>query len=169
MQIHVQQADITSMSVDAVVNPSSSLGIMRTGIAATLRARGGDEIEDEAMGAAPIAVGAALVTKAGALPARYVIHAPTMSEPGVKIGAEHIRRAARAALIAASRQELAVVAFPGMGTDVGGVDAAEAARAIVEELRAHKQPYPQTVYLVDTSSDVIEAFEAALDNAQHAL
>ncbi len=169
MQVRLEKTEITDVSVDAVVNPANSLGIMGAGIAGALRQRGGDEIQSAAMSAAPIAVGAALVTKGGALPARHVIHVPTMAEPGLKIGAEHIRRAARAALIAADANKFQEVAFPSMGTDNGGVDAAEAARAIVEEIRAHKRLFPETVVLVDPSQEMIEAFELALENAQFGL
>jgi hypothetical protein len=42
----------------------------------------------------------------------------------------------------------------------------EAARAIVEEIRAHRRPNPETIYLVDTSDDMVFAFEEALRNAQ---
>ncbi|MCG8417007.1 MAG: macro domain-containing protein [Proteobacteria bacterium] len=166
MQIHVQQTEITDISVDAVVNPANSQGTMGEGIAEAIRRRGGEEIEAAAKSAAPIAVGAATVTKAGSLPAKHVIHAPTMDRPGVKVGAEHIRRAARAALIAANANSFQEVAFPSMGTGAGGVEAAEAARAIVEEIRAHKRAFPHKVYLVDPSDEMIEAFELALDNAQ---
>jgi O-acetyl-ADP-ribose deacetylase (regulator of RNase III) len=42
----------------------------------------------------------------------------------------------------------------------------EAARAIVEEIRAHRRPCPETIYLVDTNEDMIAALEEALRNAQ---
>ena len=109
------------MPVDAVVNPANSLGIMGGGIGGALRRQGGDVIQQAAMQAAPIAVGAALVTTAGQLPARHVIHVPTMEEPGMKIGAENVRRAARAALIASDRNNFKVIAIPGIGTDLGDV------------------------------------------------
>jgi O-acetyl-ADP-ribose deacetylase (regulator of RNase III) len=118
------------------------------------------------MAAAPIAVGAALVTTAGQLPAKHVIHVPTMEEPGMMIGAENVRRAARAALIAADRNQLKVIAIPGIGTDLGNVPIDEAARAIVEEIRAHRRPCPETIYLVDTNEHMIAALEEALRNAQ---
>src|SRR5688572_2866644 len=166
MQVHVARADIWTLPVDAVVNPANSLGIMGGGIGGAIRRQGGDVIQQAAMQAAPIAVGAALVTKAGNLPAKFVIHVPTMEEPGMTIGAENVRRAARAALIAAHVYKHQVVAVPGIGTDDGGVAADEAARAIVEEIRAHRKPFPETIYLVDTSAEMIAAFEEALKNAQ---
>ena len=123
-------------------------------------------IQQAAMAASPIAVGAALVTTAGQLPAKNVIHVPTMEEPGMKIGAENVRRAARAALIAADRNQFKVIAIPGIGTDLGEVPIEEAARAIVEEIRAHRRPCPETIYLVDTNEVMIQQLEEALRNAQ---
>jgi O-acetyl-ADP-ribose deacetylase len=138
---------------------------MAGGVAEALKSRGGQQIEDEARAAAPVAVGAAVVTTGGELFARHVIHAPTMEEPGTKIGVENVRRATRAALIAAARNGFETIAMPGMGTGVGGVPVDEAARAMVDELRAHKQPLPSTVYLVGTNETLLAAFEAALKNA----
>ena len=166
MQVHVAKAEIWTLPVDAVVNPANSLGIMGGGVGGSLRRQGGDVIQQAAMQAAPIAIGAALVTTAGQLPAKNVIHVPTMEEPGMKIGAENVRRAARAALIAADRNNFKVIAIPGIGTDLGSVPIDEAARAIVEEIRAHRRTFPETVYLVDTSQTMVEAFEEALRNAQ---
>lgn len=169
MQVHVAKADLTLVPVDAIVNPSNSLGIMGGGVAGAIKRRGGDKIQQEAMACAPIAVGAAVVTTAGKLYARHVIHAPTMEEPGFKIGVESVRRATRAALIAASVHGFDIIAMPGIGTGNGGVDQDEAARAIVDELRAHRQPKPQTVYLIDTDESMLFAFEEALRNAQQGL
>ncbi|HEY4182217.1 MAG TPA: macro domain-containing protein [Kofleriaceae bacterium] len=166
MQIHVAKAEIWNLPVDAIVNPANSLGIMGGGIGGSLRRQGGDVIQQAAMQAAPIAVGAALVTTAGQLPAKNVIHVPTMEEPGMTIGAENVRRAARAALIASDRNGFKVIAIPGIGTDLGGVPVEEAARAIVEEIRAHRRPNPETIYLVDTNEMMIQALEEALRNAQ---
>jgi O-acetyl-ADP-ribose deacetylase (regulator of RNase III) len=162
MQIHLAKADITEMAVDAVVNPANSLGIMGGGVAAALSRRGGPSIQREAMSLAPIAVGAAVVTNAGQLWAKHVIHAPTMEEPGTKVGVENVRRATRAALLAAAHHGLDVIALPGMGTGLGGVDPADAARAMVDELRAHRQPKPTTVYLVDLNDELLLYLEEAL-------
>jgi O-acetyl-ADP-ribose deacetylase len=166
MQVHVARADIVTLPVDAIVNPANSLGIMGGGLPGSIRRAGGDAIQQAAMAAAPIAVGAAIITTAGQLPCKHVIHVPTMEEPGIKIGAENVRRAARAALIAADINQLKVIAIPGMGTDLGDIPHDESARAIVEEIRAHRRTFPETVYLVDQQPAMIEAFEEALRNAQ---
>jgi O-acetyl-ADP-ribose deacetylase (regulator of RNase III) len=49
-----------------------------------------------------------------------------------------------------------------MGTGLGGVDPADAARAMVDELRAHRQPKPLTVYLVDIDDEILMCLEEAL-------
>ena len=191
MQVHVATADLVTVPVDAIVNPGNSMGIMGGGTsghirriggddyvtkpfsAAELPARidalyrriGGDVIQQDAMARAPIAVGAAIITGAGALPCKFIIHAPIMDEPGQRIPAENVRRAARAALIAADVKQFKVIAFSGMGTDQGDVPMEEAARAIVEEIRAHKRACPETIYLVDTDAEMVDTFEDALRNA----
>jgi O-acetyl-ADP-ribose deacetylase (regulator of RNase III) len=165
MQIHIAKADITEMAVDAIVNPANSLGIMGGGVAAAIARKGGPSIQKEAMSMAPIAIGAAVVTAAGKLWAKHVIHAPTMEEPGTKVGVENARRAARAALIAAALRGFDVIAIPGLGTGLGGLDPAEAARTMVDELRAHRQPKPVTVYLVDINDEILACLEEAFRSA----
>ena len=162
MVIHVAVGDLTLLSVDAIVNPSNSLGIMQAGVSGSIREAGGPEIEDEVRASAPIAVGAAVVTGAGQLFCKQVIHAPTMEEPGQKIGVENVRRATRAALLAAARYNLSSIAFPAIGTGAGGVPFDEAARAMVDELRAHKQPMPQTTWLIVSRIEQVPPFEEAL-------
>lgn len=142
---------------------------MGGGAAGAIKRRGGDAIQQEAMSCAPIAVGAAVVTGAGRLHAKAVIHAPTMEEPGLKIGVENIRRATRAALIAAAHHGFEVIAFPGLGTGIGGVDYDEAARAMVDEIRALRSPKPSTIYLVDIDDEMRMAFEEALRISQQSV
>jgi O-acetyl-ADP-ribose deacetylase (regulator of RNase III) len=162
MVIHVAIGDLTQLTVDAIVNPANSLGLMVGSVAAAIREAGGQVIEDEAKACAPVAVGAAVVTTAGELFVKAVIHAPTMEEPGMKIGVENVRRATRAALLAAARNNYETIAFPAIGAGVGGVPFDEAARAMVDELRAHRQPQPSTVYLIAPKPEYVPHFEEAL-------
>ena len=166
MQVRLEQGDICSSRVDAIVNPSNSRGLMEDGVSEHIVDQAGEAIQKEVMSKAPIAIGAALVTQAGGLSAKYIIHVPTMEEPGMKIGVENVRRAIRAALVAAEVSKFDSIGVPGVGTHVGGVPLEESARAIVEEIRAHKKDYPAVMHLIDASPDMIVAFEEALRNAQ---
>ena len=123
MVIHIAKSDITEMAVDAVVNPANSLGIMGGGVAAALSRKGGPTIQREAMSLAPIAVGAAVVTNAGQLWAKHVIHAPTMEEPGDEgRGSRTSAGPPAPRCIAAAHHGFETIAMPGMGTGLGGVD-----------------------------------------------
>ena len=82
------------------------------------------------------------------------------------IGVENVRRAIRAALVAAEVNKFDSMGVPGVGTHLGGVPKDECARAIVEEIRAHRKEFPVTIHLVDSSEDMVIAFEEALLNAQ---
>jgi O-acetyl-ADP-ribose deacetylase (regulator of RNase III) len=166
MVVHVAKADVSQLPVDAVVTPSSTPGIMVGTAARGLRVRGGADIEAEARAAAPIAVGAAIVTGPGRLFCRHVIHVPVVEQPGEKIGVENARRATRAALVAASAYNLDVIGIPGIGTGIGGLSYEEAARAIVDEVRGYRSPKPQTIYLVDQDEMMLRAFEDALRQTQ---
>ncbi|MBU0762918.1 MAG: macro domain-containing protein [Candidatus Altiarchaeota archaeon] len=128
------KGDITSFRCDAIVNPANSYGVMGGGVAFALKRVGGQVIEDEAVALAPIPVGVAVSTSAGNLQCKYVIHAPTMHEPAELVGVENVLKATDAALKCASSLGISSLAFPGMGTGVGGVHASAAAEAMVSSI-----------------------------------
>ena len=128
------KGDITKVKVDAIVNPANSWMIMGGGVAGAIRRAGGQVIESEARKYAPVPVGEAKVTRAGRLPCKYVIHAPTMERPAMRTTIDKVRAAVRAALRAADNARAKSVAFPGMGTGVGGLDPRKAASAMVETI-----------------------------------
>lgn len=132
--VRVVHDNITTLNVDAIVNPANSLLIMGGGVAAAIKRAGGRIIEEEARRYAPIPVGSAIATTAGRLRAKYVIHAPTMERPAMKIGVDNVRLAMRAALRCADELKVKSVAFPGLGTGVGGVPFSLAAEVMVNEL-----------------------------------
>ena len=142
--------------------PAFSDGRMSEGIALRVKKRGGDLIEELAAQSAPIAVGAALVTPGGKLKVTHVIHAPIIEQAGLRIGVENIRRATRAGLLAATHFQFEKVAIPGMGYGEGGVPHDEAARAIIDEIRAYKITPPSVVVLLDTDRYMIRAFKNQL-------
>jgi O-acetyl-ADP-ribose deacetylase len=135
--VRVKIGDIAQEEADGIVNPANSLLIMGGGVAGAIREAGGEGIETEAIRQAPCPVGQAVSTSAGALKARFVIHAPTMSQPGMKINAAPAKRATEAALDLARKLQLKSLSVPGMGTGVGGVSYKDAGRVMMEALRNH--------------------------------
>lgn len=169
VQVLLERAELITLAVDGIVNPTNSMCIMNAGVSGAIRRLGGPIIEQQAQAKAPLAVGAALVTTGGNLPAKHVIHAPVVAEPGQRVITENVRRAARVSLLAADAHKLKSIGIPAIGMDMGDVAPEEVTRAIVEEIRAHKRPYPEQVILVTMDIYVGQAFEDALRNAQHAM
>lgn len=73
--IKIVQGDITDQAVDAIVNAANSYLVLGSGVAGAIREKGGPAIQEECNRIGWCDVGDAVVTGAGRLPARYVIHA----------------------------------------------------------------------------------------------
>jgi len=164
VNITVLTGDITEQKVDAIVNPANSLMIMGGGVADAIKRAGGKEIEDEAKEHAPVAVGKAIATVAGQLKAKHVIHAPTMKMPAMSIDKRNVQSAVRGALECAKQLQINTIAFPGMGTGVGGLSLEEAARTIVNEIKKHidEGTSLNRIVLVGFSENLTHAFEKAI-------
>jgi O-acetyl-ADP-ribose deacetylase (regulator of RNase III) len=134
--IEVLDTDITTLEVDAIANAANTRLLHGGGVAGAISRAAGPALQAESERRAPIGLGEAVETTAGALPARWVIHAATM-ELGGPTNADVIRRATAATLWKAEElgaRSLALVAF---GTGVGGFPLAEAAAIEVAEVRRH--------------------------------
>jgi O-acetyl-ADP-ribose deacetylase (regulator of RNase III) len=136
LTIDVVESDISTRQVDAVVNAANNRLWMGSGVAGAIKSRGGDEIEKEAMAQGPIPPGESVLTAGGRLPAGHVIHAAAMGED-LRTDARLIEAATRSAVALADSQKFQTIAFPALGTGVGGFPVAECARLMIEVLRDH--------------------------------
>lgn len=135
-KIEVQEVDITKLEVDAIANAANTMLRHGGGVAGAISRAGGPEVQAESNKKAPIGLGDAIETTAGAMPAKWVIHAATM-ELGSPTSADVIRAATASTLDKADElgaRSLGLVAF---GTGVGGFPLEAAARIEVEEVRRH--------------------------------
>src|SRR5437588_4811198 len=119
IELEVIESDIASLEVDAIANAANDRLWMGAGVAGAIKRAGGEEIEREAVAKGPIAIGDAVATGAGRLPARHVIHAAVMGQDLVT-NAVAIRRATRRTLEVAEELGAASAALPAFGTGVGG-------------------------------------------------
>src|SRR6058998_2794673 len=161
--IRVERGDITTMAVDAIVNAANNHLWMGGGVAGAIKRVGGAEIEREAVEKGPIEPGEAVVTGAGRLRCRYVIHAATMGQDLVT-SADLIRRATRSSLRRANDAQVASIAFPALGTGVGGFPVREAAQIMVHEVATHVGTATTlgTVVFAVLSPEAEQAFAGAL-------
>lgn len=165
VKIEVKRGSLLELEVDAIVNPANSMLTMGGGVAGAIKRVGGEEIEREAIKSAPLPIGKAIVTTAGKLKAKNVIHAPTMEVPG-PTNTENVYKAMYAALELANSLNIKSIAVPGMGTGVGGLSADEAADAMFKALEKHlnRGLRIERIIFVDLNEDVVNAFKRMLSN-----
>ena len=135
-QIEIIQGDITQQEVDAIVNAANNHLWMGAGTAGAIVRAGGREIEDEAIRQGPIAIGEAIVTGAGDLNCQHVIHAAAMGQD-LHTSADKIRASTHNSLMRAEELGLASIAFPALGTGVGGFDYRRAAEIMLSVCSEH--------------------------------
>jgi O-acetyl-ADP-ribose deacetylase (regulator of RNase III) len=128
-----RQGDITTYDGDAIVNAANNQLRLGAGVAGAIRRAGGPTIQQECDRHGPIRVGEAAITGAGDLPARWVIHAAAMGDEPVS--ARSIRESTLASLRLARQHGARRVAFPVLGTGVGGFDFREAAELMRDAVR----------------------------------
>ncbi|MFL5869759.1 MAG: macro domain-containing protein [Solirubrobacterales bacterium] len=162
-RIELWNGDICDLEVDAIVNAANLSLWMSTGVGGAIKRAGGDEIEFAAVRQGPVPLGSAVVTPAGRLAARAVIHAVSLDRDRRTSG-EIIEAAVRSAMSRAREIEASSIAFPAMGTGVGGFPLDEAARITLETLRdeLHHSPTIQHVTLALRGAAVFQAFQAAM-------
>lgn len=134
--LEIADGDIAAETTDAIVNAANNAFWMGSGVAGALKRRGGSAIEAEAMAQGPVAPGECVVTSAGRLAARRVIHAAVMGQD-LRTSAAWIEQATGKALRIAEAEHLASLAFPAFGTGIGGFPLDECARVMLGAIRAH--------------------------------
>jgi O-acetyl-ADP-ribose deacetylase (regulator of RNase III) len=164
--LRVEQGDISTFDGDAVVNAANNHLVLGAGVAGAIRARGGPTIQSECdaivRAGGPLDVGQAALTGAGDLRARWVIHAAAMGD--TPPSAASIRSSTRHALRLAAGERMTSVAFPVLGSGVGGFPFEEAARLMVGEMRAHEAEagYPEVVVLYGYTEEDAQALRRLL-------
>jgi len=113
------QDDITELAVDAIVNPANSQLVLGVGVAGAISQKGGPQIQAHCNRLKPIEVGTAVITTAGDLKAKHVIHAvgPRMGQGRED---EKLSSAALNALKTADENNLTSIALPAVSTGIFG-------------------------------------------------
>ncbi len=165
-RIELWNGDICDLEVDAIVNAANPSLWMATGVGGALKRTGGDEIEFAAVRQGPVPLGGAVATPAGRLAARIVIHAVSI-DLDRHTSAEAIASAVRSSMALAREHQARTIAFPALGTGVGGFPLDEAARVTVATVRDElsRSPGIEEVVFALRGAASYHAFEAALSTA----
>jgi O-acetyl-ADP-ribose deacetylase (regulator of RNase III) len=117
--LEIHRGDITNECTDAIVNAANNHLWMGAGVAGAIKRHGGEEIEEEAGAQGPVETGEAVITGAGSLKTKFIIHAAVMGQD-LHTNADLIRKSMQRALALAEIKKLTSVSFPALGTGVGG-------------------------------------------------
>jgi O-acetyl-ADP-ribose deacetylase len=162
-RVELRQGDITQARVDAIVNAANNDLVLGGGVAGAIRRKGGPSIQRECDTIGPIAIGEAVITTGGQLPARHVIHAASM-RLGNPTAAAALRAAARNSLLRAKENNLQTIAFPAIGTSIAGFPLDECARIMLDEIRRHLSDATtlERVEIVLFDEAALAAFQAVM-------
>jgi O-acetyl-ADP-ribose deacetylase (regulator of RNase III) len=165
-RIEVWNGDICDLEVDAIVAPANGSLWMSTGIAGAIKRAGGDSIEFAAIRQAPVEPGSAIITPAGTLAARAVIHAVTMDRDR-RTTAPILEAAVRSAMARARELGATSIAFPSLGSGVGGFQLEEGARITMATVRRELAESPSIGHVVFAlrGATTYLAFSQALQEA----
>jgi len=162
IELLVKQEDITDCDVQAIVNAANTQFRMGGGLAKAIKEKGGQVIEAEARKQGPVEPGEAVLTSAGRLKARYVIHAATM-KMDFKTSLEIIRVATRNVLCVAQRNNIASVAFCALGCGTGKISYEAAAKVMAQEVFRYihkvKNPSLHKIVFVLYSGQAFRVFQ----------
>jgi O-acetyl-ADP-ribose deacetylase len=145
-KVRVVRGDITSLSVDAVVNAANQQLGGGGGVDGAIHRAGGPEIMSETRRLYPegCPTGSAVTTGGGRLPARLVIHAVAPRWRGGDHGEDgQLASAWRSALQEAVDHAASRVAFPSLATGIYGFPVERAAALAMAEVRQCLASLPQ--------------------------
>jgi O-acetyl-ADP-ribose deacetylase len=166
LRITVIHGSIVAADVEVIVNAANSLGVMGGGVAGVIKREAGQEVEDDARRQGPTPVGRAVLTSAGATKFKAIIHAPTMPVPGMRIPSANVGRATKAALSLADERGFDSMAIPGMGTGVGGVAPADAAREMIRAIKNFSADRLRAVVLIDVDPSMVDAWRECVEHGE---
>jgi O-acetyl-ADP-ribose deacetylase (regulator of RNase III) len=144
--------DITKVSADAIVNAANTQLKHGGGVAAAIVSAGGSIIQAESDNIGWCDIGKAVATGAGRLPAKCVIHIPTIDyTTGKKASLDDIKKGVLAALEIAKNTNCKKITFPLLGAGVVGLPTEDVAKAIKEA--ANAVPEIKSILIVYSQSD----------------
>ncbi len=117
--IELTKGDITDLEVDAIVNAANSQLKLGGGVAGAIRRKGGPKIQEECDRIGYCPVGGAVITSAGNLKAKYVVHAvgPRYGEGDED---NKLKNATFNSLKIADQYKVKTIAFPAISTGIFG-------------------------------------------------
>jgi O-acetyl-ADP-ribose deacetylase (regulator of RNase III) len=134
--VRLEKGDLTAMDIEAIVFYASPDLVLGAGFGSAISARGGMSIQEELKSYGTISTGEAVVTAAGELNSKFIIHAvgPRFQEDNTE---EKLTATMQNALKAAKEKGIRKIAFPPMGSGFYGVPLDMCARIMLKVIQKH--------------------------------
>jgi O-acetyl-ADP-ribose deacetylase (regulator of RNase III) len=162
-KIRVEQGDLTAEKVDAIVNAANTNLSLTNAIAGAIHLKGGATIQEECDNHGSAELGQAVLTGAGNLPAKHVIHA-VANYIGESPTPESIRSAIGNAMQVAEDNNIKSISIPSIGSEIGVLPANEVAEVMVGEVSGflNKSDNIESVKFILLDSRTHDAFSEAV-------
>jgi len=146
LQIEINNTDIFSVSVDAIVNPANKQAHLWLGshINEVVRKKGGKQIVNERKEKGEIKLGEAVSTCAGNLPCQYVIHTAILDmydfnslfllKIKQRTSDNVLRNATISSLQIADKLKIKSIAYSPMGTGIGAMKMEKCVNIMLQEI-----------------------------------
>jgi O-acetyl-ADP-ribose deacetylase (regulator of RNase III) len=150
-RLEAAQGDITKLEVDVIVNAANSSLMGGGGVDGAIHRAGGSAILEECKEivarSGPLPIGQAVVTTAGNMPARHVVHTvgPTWGTIGPSEAVDLLASCYRTSLDLARTASAASVAFPNISTGLYHFPKPLAAATALRAVRAWVEDDPGPV------------------------
>lgn len=158
-------ADITTIAADAIVNAANARLAGGGGVDGAIHAAGGPTVLEECRRIGSCPPGSAVITGAGALQARYVIHAVAPIYSKAPHDAFTLHAAYASALRLAREHDLRSIVFPSLGTGAYAYPIKDAARIALQTVSQHlgtQTSLERVTFALFSQSD-LTVYAAALD------
>jgi O-acetyl-ADP-ribose deacetylase len=165
------RGDITERNTDAIVNAANSYLKHGGGVAAAIVTKGGPSIQEESDKIGFVPVGSAVITTAGKLSCKAVIHAV-----GPRIGEGNedrkLTNAVRNALLLASEQNFSSVSMPAISSGIFGFPKDKCAKILVEESKSFLENEITSIEVIEfciIDDETIEYFKIQFSDTKNKL